>query len=207
MKNITIIGLILISVVIVSCKKEQETIEIAEHKYDTINAKGYYPVYPGSWWKYQINDTGIAISSVSAGYQLHSFRTGDSEYSDSVYVPFLDSKPIYGYEKVEHIQPPFGDYYTKWPILSETVGFTFDREWTDKLYGDFAEKVEVKSKIFNGTDSLLILEGHWVYGPNTTKKNYREFVKGIGLTKEIILDTVTMDTLYKKILADHFVNH
>ncbi len=196
-----------LSVMVISCKKEEVINGSITQQYDTIFPQSYYPVNPGSWWNYQINDTGTVTSSVSTGYQLHSYLNGNSQNSTSVYLPFLDGRPIYGYDKIEWYMPPFGNYYAKWPILSETVGFTFDRDWTDKRYGDFAEKVVVKNKIFNGTDSLLILEGHWVEGPNVARKSFQEFVKGIGLTKHIIVDTLTTDTVFRKILNSHFVNH
>lgn len=201
MKKITL-AIALLSVLMFSCKKE-------DFLYDTIMPQSYYPVYPGSWWIYQINDTGTVISSVSVAYEPHSYKYGieSSQVTTPVNVPFLDGRPIYGYDKIEWHAPPYGDCYSKWPILSETVGFTFDREWTDNRYGDFAEKVEVKNKIFNGTDSVLILEGHWVYGSKTARKSYQEFVKGIGLTKHIVVDTLTTDTIYRKILTGHFVNH
>ena len=206
---------VFIFIVLVSCEKDGSSPK--EIVYDTIKPGNYLPVYPGTWWRYLVNDKMIVIDSVSMEYRLHSYRNspdynydedGDLiiTYSDSVYVPFLNSQPIYGYFKIEWIMPPFGNYYTKWPILSETVGFKFERNWEDKRFGDFSEKVEVKNIIFNGIDSVLILEGHWAYGPNVANKSYQEFAKGIGLTKELIIDTVNLDTLSKKRLIDYFVN-
>lgn len=208
----SVIILALYCILLFACDKNQEIPIIMEPKYDTILPKSYFPVYPKSWWKYKVNDSEIITSSVSKEYQLNFYRISENNnwvpllYSDKVYVPFLDSNPIYGYEKIEWVRPPFGDYYVRWPILSETVGFKFERNWEDKRYGDFTEKVEVKQKIFNGIDSILILEGHWIYGPNLKNKNYQEYIKGIGLTKELIIDTVTADTLYNKELIEYFVN-
>lgn len=195
----------------VSCERSSDPI------YDIIEPLDYFPVYPGSWWKYTINDTLISIDSVSKEYQLHSYQTSPEgysdangklvrEFSDPVYVPFFNSRPIYGYEKIEWVRPPFGDYYMKWPILTETAGFNFERNWEDKRYGDFTEKVEVRQKIFNGSDSVLILEGHWIYGPNVKNKSYQEYFKGIGLYNEYVIDTTTNDTVYKKLLTDWFIN-
>ncbi len=202
---------VLLSVVIFSCKKEPQKPHV-EHTYDTIMPHAYFPVYPHSWWKYEVNGSEITTSAVSNVYQLHAYRISENYswvqpiYSDTVYVPYLDADPIYGYDKIEWVQPPLGDYYRKWPILSETVGFTFERKWEDKRFGDFTEKVEVKNKIFNGIDTVLILEGHWVYGPNVANKSYQEFTKGIGLTCELIIDTVNLDTIYRKKLIDYIVN-
>ena len=115
-----LIGLFIIIFVTVSCERSSDPI------YDIIEPLDYFPVYPGSWWKYTINDTLISIDSVSKEYQLHSYQTSPEgysdangklvrEFSDPVYVPFFNSRPIYGYEKIEWVRPPFGDYYMKWP--------------------------------------------------------------------------------------------
>lgn len=207
------IFLILLIFLNLSCKKDNEIVpQIKDQQFDTIKPYPYLPVYPGSWWIYVINDTDTVYTSVSAKYVLHSFRATQNVpwitqiYSDSVYVPFLDSKPIYGYEKIEWIYPPFGDYYKKWPILSEQIGFCFKRDFTDMRYGDYAEYVEVKNKVFNGSDSIILLEGHWVYGPNITHKSYQEFMKWVGLTKEFVIDTISNDTIYKKQLVNFFIN-
>ena len=173
----------------------------------------YYPVYPGSWWLYEVNDTTTEQFQVSETYQPNSYENTASEswesptFSDTVFVPFLNGKPIYGYNKIEWVRPPFGDYYVQWPILSEQVGFEFEREWTDKRYGDFSEKLKVTSKYFNGTDSIITVEGHWVYGPNVSRKSYQTFGKNIGLMTEHIVDTLSVDTVYKKVLLNYFVNH
>ena len=212
MKKCALISTLLL-IVMFSCKKETQIQAEIEQEYDTIKPRSYFPVYPKSWWKYKIDGATITLSNVSDGYQMHSYRISEDydwlplESSDTIWVTFLDSKPIYGYEKIEYIRPPFGGYYVRWPILSETVGFMFKREWSDQRYGDYSEHVEVKNKIFNGIDSLLILEGHWVYGQNVTHRSYQEFTKGVGLTKEFILDTVSMDTIFKKELIDYYINN
>lgn len=203
----------ILAITLFACKEEPINPALPTSTFDTIFPKSYLPVYPNSWWKYEINGNTTITTTVSNKYQLHSYRISENNswttqaYSDTVYVPFFESKPIYGYEKIEWIKPPFGDYYTKWPILSETVGFKFDRDWEDKRYDDFAEKVEVKQKIFNGHDSILILEGHWVYGPNINNKRQQEYIKGVGLSKDLLIDTVNSDTIYKKVLIDYFISN
>lgn len=214
MKNIFLF-ITLGCILVLACKKEENNFP---HKrtYDTILPKSYFPAYPGSWWKYKLNDTAIVYDTTSSNYLMNfyvKYRYYDSTahlvavYSDTCYVPYFNSVPVYAYEKVEWVRPPFGDYYTKWPVLSESAGFIFDRDWTDKRYGDFAEKVVVKEKFYNGTDSVLKLESHWVYGPNTSHKRYQQWVKGIGLINDFIIDTATSDTLFSKMLIDHYINH
>jgi hypothetical protein len=204
--------LLLFSGSIISCTWEKEQCEIYSEPL-TVVPMNYYPVYPGSWWLYEVNDTTTEQFQVSETYQPHSYENTASEswesptFSDTVFVPFLNGKPIYGYNKIEWVRPPFGDYYVQWPILSEQVGFEFEREWTDKRYGDFSEKLKVTSKYFNGTDSIITVEGHWVYGPNVSRKSYQTFGKNIGLMTEHIVDTLSVDTVYKKVLLNYFVNH
>lgn len=208
----TILWCLLFSGSIVSCTWEKEQLEI-ETDPMTVVPMSYYPVYPGSWWTYQVNDTTTEQAEVSATYLPHSYINSpesiseNQTYSDTVYVPFVNGNPTYGYNKIAWVAPPFGNYYVQWPILSEEVGFEFERDWTDKRFGDFSEKIKVTNKYFNGTDSIITLEGHWVYGPNVSKKSYQTFGKNIGLTTEYIVDTLTMDTVYKKTLLNYFVNH
>lgn len=215
--KIKFILLLSLTITTISCKKDKTPTQIntTQVQFDTIQPRSYYPVYPGSWWQYVVNDSTTTHYSVSSTYLPHSYMdtpnymsTGSSsDYSDTAYVPFLNSNPIYGYEKIVHIDDPFGNYYTRWPILKETVGFEFDRDWTDTRYGDFNEKVKVIDKYFNGQDSILVLKGHWIYGPNISHISYQKYAKNIGLTTEHIIDTVANDTLYKKYLVNYFINN
>jgi hypothetical protein len=213
-----IIKMLLLIILFTACKKNITEVEKPlPQTYDTIKPMAYYPAYPGSWWKYMVNGAQINTDTVGAKYQMHFYKnnqfTYDSagnvvdSYSDTVYVPFLNGRPIYGYMRIEHIRPPFGDFYTQWPILSETVGFSFERYWSDKRYGDFSEKVRVANKFFDGQDSVLVLEGRWVYGPEINKKSYQKYAKGIGLIYEVIVDTTSQDTLFEKKLIDFRINH
>lgn len=120
----------------------------------------------------------------------------------------MDSQPIYGYDKIEINYGGFTwKYYTKWPILSEEVGFKYERKETNKKFGDLSEKVIISDKIFNGADSVIIAIGRWPNGPYYNRITYQEYTKNIGLTKEFLIDTVNMDTLYKKVLIDYHINH
>jgi hypothetical protein len=178
-----------------------------------IEPKDYFPVYPKSWWKYIINDTLINTDSVSQKYILHSYKTSciPEEYSDPAYVPFFNNVPIYGYEKMERVSPAFynGLLYTKWPILSENVGYGFARSWVDPRTPHSCEYVVVKQKMYNGKDSVLILEGYWLYYimPSLPKISYQEYVKGVGLVYELIIDTTNFDTIFSKRLIDYYINN
>ena len=74
-------------------------------------------------------------------------------------------------------------------------------------YDDYREKVVVTNKFYNGNDSVLILEGTWVYGPNSNNKSYQEYVKGVGLVRELLIDKTSNDTIYTKHLTDYFISN
>lgn len=184
----------------------------ADIDYDTIFPESYYPIYPSSWWKYSVNDSIISTIHSSEDYVLNFFRSSQNqswiphEYSDPKFVPLLEGEPIYGYWKVDHIQPPFGDYYKLWPFLSEEVGYEYVRGWTDGRYGDYNEHLIIKDKYLSGMDSILLVEGHWVSGIYTSWKSYQKYIKGVGLDTYYVIDTLEMDTLYSKILMDYYIN-
>lgn len=179
---------------------------------DTVEPGSYYPVYPGSFWEYDINGQPGRRDSTSATYLPHRYQTGyDSlgqpTYSDTAYVPFLNGEPIYGYSKIEHPLPPFmylPDAF--WPILSETVGFSYTEGWTDPRFGDHNEYLQVVSKTLEGGDSVITVRGHRVYGL-TQVVSTRKYVKGIGLTLWMNVDTVANDTYFRQELRNYFINH
>jgi hypothetical protein len=180
--------------------------------FDTIYPASYYPIYPGSWWEYLVDDSKVLIVNADPEFKLHYFRKSENYswipkiYSTPKYVPFLESKPIYAYDKIEHIYAPFGDYYKKYAILSEHLGYTYVRKFTDGRWGDFNEHLVVKDKYFDGLDSVILVEGHWVYGNNVNKKSYQTYIKDLGLKNHFIVDTVSLDTLYKQELIDFYIN-
>jgi hypothetical protein len=200
MRIITLISFCIIFF-ISSCKKEDQ------NHYPVIYPGSYYPVYPNTWWKYINEDSVITTDSVGPAYQLNTYITwtGDNkdEYSDPFYVPFLNGQPIYHYDKIVYeIYPYAGE---RWPILSEKIGFEFQRDYHDPRFTYVVEMVTVKRKYFNGTDSVLVQEGHWTHEVNdfiTTQ----EFVKNVGLVSQITWDTITHDTIYKKILLDYYIS-
>ncbi len=179
-----------------------------------IEPGSYFPVYPGSWWKYRLNGGSISIDSTSADYVVNSFKIGadPDKYSEPARVPLLNGNPIYKYDYLEEMGYPYTIYqgiYKLWPLLSEKVGVSFGAYYSDPRYGWHSEIVYVKSKTFNGTDSVLLLESRWESWnmSDLPERRYRTFTKGIGLTSDIKVDTTTSDTISKKILIDYYVNH
>jgi len=201
--------ILLLFIICAGCRKENEP--------PIIEPGSYFPVYPNSWWKYLVNDSIIYIDTTSDDYIVHSFKIDGKpdKYSEPARVPFLNSEPIYGYCFVEDVympETPYDGIYKLWPILSETVGDIFWGYFVDHRMDRLCELVTVKSKSFNGTDSVLFL----VSGESSISRypdyifpevRYRYFVKGVGCISDIVVDTVTSDTVSKKILIDYYVNH
>lgn len=177
---------------------------------DTAFPGSYYPVYPGSFWEYTINGQPGLRDTTSATYLPHSYvshyNQGQAVYSDTVYVPFLNGRPIYGYSKIEQPPPIFSMTGEKfWPILSETVGFSFTEGWIDTRFGDHNEYLKVVSKDVQGSDSVITIRGHRVYGL-TQNVSTRKYVKGVGLSLWIIVDTTANDTFFRQELINYFIN-
>jgi hypothetical protein len=204
MKALRII-LLPILMLLITCKSDDDIAKI-------IYPGPYFPVYPDSWWKYLVNDSLIVTDATSEEYILHKYTVGPGSsgwiYSDPAYVPFLNGQPIYKYDRIAFAT--FGGCWTEWPILSETVGYSFDVN-PPTQYHNSNEKATVKAKIFNGRDSVLIIVGIFYTentpGPSTSsEKRYREYVKDVGLASDMRIDTITHDTVYKKTLIDYHIS-
>jgi hypothetical protein len=184
-----------------SCKKEEN------NNYPIIYPGSYFPVYPNSWWKYIDQDSVIIIDSTGPSYLLDRYKLlGDynsTEYSDPCYVPNLNGSPIYYYDKIVSQVFPFGS--SRWHILSEETGATFQKDWIDPRLSSPVEMVVVKGKYFNGTDSVLVQESHWTMNVSDAITT-QEYAKNIGLIRQFTVDTITNDTMAMKVLLDYYVS-
>jgi hypothetical protein len=195
---------------LISCKKDND--------YPIIEPGSYFPVYPDSFWKYLVNDSIIIMDSTNDSYYLHHFPLMDTydEYTEFTYVPYYNSSDLspLGYTGAVY---KYGRYTYNaltpaqiWPFLSETIGYSFSEEPVSQ-YPFENELFTVKAKVFNGQDSVLIIVGTYFVNNypqfTSSRKRYREFIKGVGLAKDIVYDTITSDTISKKILVDYYISH
>ncbi len=195
----------------ISCQPDNSDNE----EYPVIEPGSYLPVYPGSWWKYQVNDSLIIVDSTSNNYILHNYilyydNNGSAVYSEKCYVPFYYSDfhsplgingPIYKYDKIVSTSWPQGN--TSWPILKEEIGKKFTATPVDN-HTTVVETLTVSEKYFNGQDSVLVLVGK----PNldVADIHVREFYKDIGLVRDYYIDTIAGDTSSRKILIDYHIS-
>ncbi len=212
---ILIIGIIFM----MGCRKDHQL--SALHKgYDTIWPKSYFPVYPGSSWKYMYNDSNIIEYTTSPAFMKHSYMISDIidyssgspkhviTYSDTVLVPFYRGSPVYGYDKIDCNQPPYFPLQCyKWPFLSENAGDVFTSGWADTRFGDFRTYYTVIGKTQNSNgDSVLTIKGHHVYGPSARTIETLQYIKNVGLAFRYDLDSLTNDTLFKLRLKEYHIN-
>jgi len=215
MKPLKLLFLVLI-ILGVSCSKE------VKDEPRVIEPGSYFPVYPGSWWIYNINDSIIVKDSTYPNYILTEIPSQAID-KEQVYVPFLNTsldEPIeingsnaingfvFKYDRVV-FYPKKGPGNTLWPILSERIGQRFDVIPYDVTHNPTIEKSTVQAKVFNGQDSVLIINSYFTnIGTHEVLpfKRHREFTKNIGLSMNVLYDTLKGDTVYKKILLDYYVN-
>ena len=180
----------------VTCKKEKSI--------STIYPLSFFPVYPGSFWKYLENDSDTIISYTSAEYLENSYE-GKNGSTETVLVPYLDGNPIYQYNKV--VYHSFHDpdpYYQLWPVLSDIPGTEISADYFDPRYPYGGENFFVTEK----TDSTILMTGHWGnWTAYASHVSYELFRKNVGLYSYFVVDTLLNDTLYKKRLIESHINH
>lgn len=188
--------------------------------YKTVYPGNYFPVYPGSSWKYVTNKTDTSVIRSSPDYVKHSYLVYNgvagtsypSVYSDTVYVPFWNGVPIYGYNKVV-LMTPLSTYDLR-PILSETVGFYFEKDHIDPrhYYPRYSTMLEVTEKTVDVKgDSILVIRGIIPFYTGNANPPYFEqvyvYTKFVGLSGEYIINTDTHDTIRRVELVDYSINH
>jgi len=203
--------LFIVILFIISCKPDNSDNE----EYPVIEPGSYLPVYPGSWWKYRLNDSLIIIDSTSNNYILHNYilyYDNDEKpvYSEKCYVPYYYpdfysplgiNGPIYRYDKIVRTLWPQGN--TSWPILREEIGDRFTATPVDN-HTTVVETIIVTGKYFNGQDSVLVLVG--MANLDVADIHVREYYKDIGLARDFYIDTIDGDTSSRKILIDYHIS-
>ena len=99
------------------------------------------------------------------------------------------------------------------PFLSEVVGDRFQLEFVADYRFEYypLEYAVVKEIYSENQDSVLVMDGSWWsdYGdyPFGSEISRRYYYKDIGLKYHYVIDTLTMDTVYKAELVDWYINN
>jgi len=200
---------------------------------DTLEPLSFFPVYPGSFWEYNVTEkplivkgspvrfclsgeikTSEEILTTAPEYKLDSFiveaNSEEDIYSTPVYVPFYEGEAIYEYDKIEqNTGVPFGfSTFTRFPILSEEIGLKFREGYHNprQTYLGLNYEVINKELDING-DSILTIKG--TYETTTLDRENQEvtliYKKNVGLIKSYIYHTEIRDTIEKRELVDYFI--
>jgi hypothetical protein len=205
--------LIFLGAVLVSCVKK-EIPENAPPKeelhFDTVKPLSYFPVFPGSFWKY-LKKAGqgsevIITSTVSNEYQLYQFPTVKA------YVPFYDNIPVLGYQRIIPTQAAFvpSTFNT---FLSEKIGDVLIERYPKEshyVYNYVSEKMVIASQYLDAENrNVLQVKGSFMWADPSVKMadsahvTYREYTKNVGMTFYSKVDTLTKDTIYRLRLVEH----
>jgi hypothetical protein len=224
--------IIVLSIMLLSCKKDIIKDDSNLIPFDTIKPLSYYPVYPGSYWTYlttyrhyvfdDVNnvyvitsvDSAIVTDTSATRYMLNSYIMGwDNKNqqirSDSVFVPFFNDEPIYQYSTLKEIMngavPPF---YGKYKFFSKSVGDTFPTSYNKShmTYTGLCLKVISKYST-NGNDSIVYLRGSYYGNSHNYETEKFLYKKDVGLIFHARYSPILQDTFYRKELLDFKVNN
>lgn len=191
------------------CKKEDlKSTEATIDSPDTISPGSFYPIYPGSFWEYRINDSIIKKHETSPIFVLDSFLTNNWSpkfYSKPAYVPLLDGEPIYRYQKVVTSNWHGANHpEILQSFLSENVGDTINDISGESAYYLGETLIIDKKEILNGREVITVRGFIRYYEPSY--RSTRQYEKNVGLINYYKFGAPG-DTIYKQELINYFVNH
>ncbi len=188
--------------------EENDESDSLMHGYDTIYPKSYFPVYPGSYWKYETSDNKIVTDTTSSDYKLHYYFCPDVFDSDTCYVPFFNGKPIYGYNKIVADEYPLPFCARQWRFFSEKIGDYFMDDWCDQRYDYTCSywKVLAKYPNYNANntvyDSVFVLKSSGGF-PIDDSYVLKFYAKDIGLIQKL---WIGQDTTVLLNLIEYVIN-
>lgn len=121
-----ILAIASITLLLLGCGKPEEIV------YQTVEPLPYLPVYPGSWWVYDLNGEDV-VWSVETDYLLHTYESKQhlGKKTEPTYVPVWEGEAVYGYSSpgifydLEQDEP-CEDCEVQIPYLSENLGERFE---------------------------------------------------------------------------------
>lgn len=202
---------------------------VVPKKIDTLKPLSYFPVFPGSYWKYLVNNQDTLRIQTNPTYIKDSYPiqiySAQNIYhvSDTVYVPVITnanpnylydyvfastSKAIYQYSSIVQmgIASSASTGLIKAAFLSESIGAVITRGGYDFRYPDFRETIVVTQKTAINGDSVLILKGQYNKTNLPNLFSYEKYIKNVGLSLRYVTDSISHDTVYKCKLLSYYIN-
>jgi hypothetical protein len=206
-KEYSIFTFVMVVVFLSSCKKD-------EINYKTIYPLPYFPVYPGSYWKYITENGDTITQTTSADYLLDSYYIDELEgiKTTPVYVPLWNNIPIYGYSTPRKYISTFG--LRQIPFLKFEKGIYWTTSISEYYIVESAKTIAVDTSIIvNGViyDSVIVVEGFRQDKYHVTDDTYTYYAKNIGLIKKVHLSIMLpnggWDTTSVLNIIDYHINH
>lgn len=194
-----------------ACKKDNITSNNTNLSYNTIFPLDYFPVFPGSYWKYVDDNNDTIEYNTNSSYQKDAYTVGSAAYvSDTFLVPIYNGIPIWGYEA--HTGPISNSgSYPLTRILSDSL--PVGSNWVIYNWSGTAISRKIIAKDTTITISsnsyypTIVVEEYYSSGPPSyiwIAKRY--YTKDIGLIREDLYNSLDSTTNTKHII-DYFINH
>lgn len=179
--------------------------------YDTIFPLNYFPVFPGSWWKYVDSNNDTTIVKTDSVYQQDYYTVGSAAYvSDTFFVPIYNNIPIWSYEA--HTGPiSHSGSYPLTRILSDSLPVGSNWIISNWSGTQISRKIIAKDTTIsissNSYNPTIVIEEYFSYGP----PNYiwiarRYYTKNIGMIKEDLYNSID-STVNSKQIIGYFINN
>jgi hypothetical protein len=190
MKSTCFTYFICIIIGLMSCNKPGDN-SLPPEPLDTIHPLPYYPVYPGSFWKYVDSNDDTLVIMTDSVYRKDWYTPDEDHKPDTAYVPFCDQVGVWGY--MAHTGEDL-DVYCFTRILSDSLpvgaGWYISYIQFEPYLYEYDERqiitIDTTIEIFGRSffPTIIIREYHVlsdVYGYKTFERYY---TKDIGLVKE-----------------------
>lgn len=177
--------------------------------YKIIYPLDYFPVYPGSYWKYVDSDEDTTIIRTNSSYQKDSYQNQQApKKSDTCLVPIYNNIPIWGYEA--HTGPiSHAGSYRLTRILSESL--PVGSYWGIYSWGgiNVTRKIIAKDTTITISNkpyypTIIVEEYYSSLSVTNVWKATRYYTKHIGLVKEDLPKSGS--TKITKEILDYYIN-
>jgi hypothetical protein len=178
----------------------------AYYLFDTIMPNNYYPVFPGSWWRYLDQDGDTIVINVSDTYLKDSVSGTTFKYVS--WVPFVGDYGIWGNLKNCCIYTNGQAYLSRMFFDTDTVNVTwvsgsFSPGPNYPIYSkqlEYNTSITIEAAVY---DSVIIVRSYTEYISDNWHKYY--YCKNIGIIKE---EDLYPDGQYHEMnIIDYFINH
>lgn len=212
--------LLVLTLLVISCMfgcKKDESIpnnnptNTITTSYDTIFPLDYFPVFPGSYWKYVDSNNDTTIIKTDSSYQKDYYTIGSAAYmSDTFFVPVYNQIPIWGYEA--HTGPisnsgssPLTRILSdSLPVGSSWVIYSWSGTQVSRKIIAKDTTITISSNSYYPT---IVVEEYYSYGPPYyiwIAKRY--YTKNIGIIREDLYNS-TDSTINTKQIIDYYINN